>query len=279
MTWSWEVAERDHQIQDPTSAEKIRLLGEYLRLDASSRVLDLACGKAGPAIVLAEAFGCRIQGVELRPQFADEARARVAERGLGGLVSIETADAAAYPLEPETWDAALCLGASFVWGHIGDAATALVPAVRPGGFVAIGEPFWHEAGAEADGFVDLAATVERFQSGGLALTGLIAASEDDWDRYESLHWRALEEWLAAEPRASGRGGDARTSSRRSRRLPPLAASAPRLGDLRRPQELTPSPGARDARPRGSRLRKQAPSSARTPPATAPRSGRRRPRRS
>jgi SAM-dependent methyltransferase len=199
VTWSWEVAERDHEIQDPTNAEKIRLLGEYLRLDGSSRVLDLACGKAGPAIVLAEAFGCRIQGVELRPQFAEEARARVAERGLGALVSIETADAAAYHLEPETWDAALCLGASFVWGNIGDAATALVPAVRPGGFVAVGEPFWRQEGVEADGFVDLAGTVERFHSAGLALTGLIAASDDDWDRYESLHWRALEEWLAANP--------------------------------------------------------------------------------
>jgi SAM-dependent methyltransferase len=199
VTWSWEVAERDHQIQDPTSAEKIRLLGEYLRLDRSSRVLDLACGKAGPAIALAEAFGCRIQGVELRPQFADEARARVAERGLGGLVSIETVDAGSYPLEPEAWDAVLCLGASFVWGHIGDAATAIVPAIQPGGFGAIGEPFWYQASVEADEFVDLAATVERFQSGGLALTGLIAASEDDWDRYESLHWRALEEWLGANP--------------------------------------------------------------------------------
>ena len=176
MTWSWEVAERDHEIQDPTSAEKIRLLGEYLRLDGSSRVVDLACGKAGPAIVLAEAFGCRIQGVELRSQFADEARARIAARGLDGLISIETADAADYPLEPEAWDAALCLGASFVWGHIGDAARVLAPAVRPGGFVAIGEPFWREAGIAADDFVDLPATVERFQSAGVALTGLIAAS-------------------------------------------------------------------------------------------------------
>ena len=199
MTWSWEVAERDHEIQDPTSAEKIRLLGEYLRLDGSSRVVDLACGKAGPAIVLAEAFGCRIQGVELRSQFADDARARIAARGLDGLISIETADAADYPLEPEAWDAALCLGASFVWGHIGDAARVLAPAVRPGGFVAIGEPFWREPGIAADDFVDLPATVERFQSAGVALTGLIAASEDDWDRYESLHWRALEEWLAAHP--------------------------------------------------------------------------------
>ena len=202
MTWSWEVAERDHEIQDPTSAEKIRLLGEYLRLDGSSRVLDLACGKAGPAIVLAEAFGCRVQGVELRPQFAEEARARVAERGPAARWCRSTRRRRDFLLVPEAWDAALCLGAGFVWGHIGDAAAALVPAVRPGGFVAIGEPFWRVAaarGREDDGFVDLAATVERFPSSGLALTGLIAASEDDWDRYESLHWRALEEWLAANP--------------------------------------------------------------------------------
>jgi SAM-dependent methyltransferase len=197
VSWSWEVAERDHEIQDPTSAEKIRLLGAYLRLDESSRVVDLACGKAGPAIVLAETFGCRIQGVELRPEFADEARARVESHGLGSRVSIVTADAGTYSLEPETWDAALCLGASFVWGNIGDAASVLAHAVRPGGFVAIGEPFWLESGAAEDDFVDLAATVDRFQSGGLSLTGLIAASEDDCDRYESLHWRALEEWLAA----------------------------------------------------------------------------------
>jgi SAM-dependent methyltransferase len=227
VSWSWEVAERDHEIQDPTNADKIRLLGDYLRLDASSHVLDLACGKAGPAIVLAEAFGCRIQGVELRPQFADDARTRVSERGLGSLVSIETSDAAAYPLEPEAWDAALCLGAAFVWGHIGDAATVLGPAVRPGGFVAIGEPFWHEAGAEADGFVDLASTVERFQSGGLALTGLIAASEDDWDRYESLHWRALEEWLAANP--EHRDAEAIREQHVARREDYLRSQRARLG--------------------------------------------------
>jgi cyclopropane fatty-acyl-phospholipid synthase-like methyltransferase len=78
----YEVAERDHDIQNPTSPEKIRLLGKYLRLTSTSRVLDVACGKCGPAIVLAESYGCRILGVEKHPAFAAEARSRIAERGL-----------------------------------------------------------------------------------------------------------------------------------------------------------------------------------------------------
>ncbi|MBA2384148.1 MAG: hypothetical protein H0V68_05730, partial [Actinobacteria bacterium] len=84
-----------------------------------------------------------------------------------------------------------------------DAAAALAPAVRRGCFVAIGEPFWRqwplEPDVDAQEFVDLEATVARFERAGLATTGIVAASEEDWDRYESLHWRAVEEWLAEHP--------------------------------------------------------------------------------
>ena len=31
------------------------------------------------------------------------------------------------------------------------------------------------------------------------MTGVIASSRDDWDRYESLHWRVAEEWLVEHP--------------------------------------------------------------------------------
>lgn len=199
MDW-YEVVERDHEIQNPLSAEKVRLLGDYLRLGSDSRVLDIACGKAGPAIVLAQTYGCHVSGIESRPAFADEARARIAAAGLGSLIEIQTADAATVPFARETWDAALCLGATFVWGTMADAASALVPAVHAGGFVAIGEPYWKQwpspDGIDPNGYVSLQITVDRFEQAGVALTGLIAASEDDWNRYESLHWRAVQEWLA-----------------------------------------------------------------------------------
>src|SRR5262245_15373577 len=203
MDWPWEVAERDHELQNPTSAEKILLLGSYLRLSAEGRVLDIACGKGGPAAILAAAYGCRITGVEIRPQFAAAARERIAAAGLDGLVEIHTADAASFPIEAESFDAALCLGAAFAWCTIRDAAAALRPAVRPGGFVAIGEPFCQTwplpNGTDPEGYVPLLETVARLDRAGFALTGMLAASDDDWDRYESLHWRALEEWLAENP--------------------------------------------------------------------------------
>jgi SAM-dependent methyltransferase len=242
MSWPWEVVERDHDIQNPTSAEKIRLLGEYLRLGSDSRVLDLACGKAGPALILASTFGCRIVGVEARSAFADQARARVAAAGLGSLIEVHTADASAFALEEAAWNAALCLGATFVWGHIGDAAEALSPAVEPGGFVAIGEPFWREwplpEGTEGGDFVGLKETVVRFEASGLALTGVIAASEADWDRYKSLCWRAVEEWLAGHPEHPD--ADAIRSRHKTDRRDLLSFERARLGwaILRRAQTLT-----------------------------------------
>jgi SAM-dependent methyltransferase len=202
MEWPWEMVERDHVIQDPTSPEKIRLLGEYVRLTADSQVLDIGCGKAGPAVVLAEAFGCRIVGVELREAFAAEARARVKERSLEGLIDVRTADAASFDLEPESFDVATAIGTCFIWGHIEHAARALVPAVKRGGYLALGEPYWRSQppqGVDREPFVSLPETVARLESAGVQLTGIIAASRDDWDRYESLHWRAVEEWLAANP--------------------------------------------------------------------------------
>jgi SAM-dependent methyltransferase len=200
VPWYYAVAERDHDLQNPTSPEKIRLLGELLRLGPETRVLDVACGMGGPAMLLAATFGCRITGVERSPDFVAWGRERVDAAGLSDRIEIVEGDAAAFPLEPEEWDAALCLGATFVFGDLEGTLAALAPAVRPGGFVAVGEPYWKVWPLPRDvdelGYVPLRETVARLEQHDLALTGLIGSSLDDWDRYESLHWRAVEQYLA-----------------------------------------------------------------------------------
>src|SRR5438093_9888252 len=107
MPWYYAVAEREHEIQNPTSADKVVLLGRHLRLSPDTRVLDLACGKAGPAALLASTYGCRVLGIERSHEFVEAARRHVADVGVGDLVEIVEADAHAFPLEAEAWDAIL----------------------------------------------------------------------------------------------------------------------------------------------------------------------------
>jgi hypothetical protein len=204
MAWWYAVVESRHELQNPTSPEKILQLGRYLGLGPSSHLLDVAGGRGGPASLLVREFGCRVTLVELAPEFTEVARGRD-ER-----IEVVECDAKEFAIEPGAYDAAMCLGAAFAFDGLVPTVRALARAVPKRGLVAVGEPYWRvwplpktfepaEAGVGAEDFATLAETAERFESGGVELVSLIASSEDDWDRYESLHWATLEEWLAANP--------------------------------------------------------------------------------
>ncbi len=206
MTWWHAVVEARHDLMNPTSPEKIRLLGQRLGLGPESRVLDIASGTCGPAIVLAETFGCRLTCVERAPEFVAAAHDRVSAAGLADRIEIVESDAESFELG--RYDAALCIGATFAYGGLVPTLERLKPAAP---VLAVGEPYWRmwplppdpfsgeqERTAEED-WLPLLETVERIESTGVRVVSLIASSQDDWDRYESLHWQTLDEWLAANP--------------------------------------------------------------------------------
>lgn len=206
MPWWYAVVESRHELQNPTSPEKIRRLGEVLGIGGSSRVLDVAGGRGGPALLLARERGCRITLVELSPEFAAAARGRAREAGVGELIEVVESDAKDFTIEPGGYDVALCLGATFAFEGVVPTVRALAGAVPPRGLIAVGEPYWLEwplpegfAPEEGEDFVPLAETVERLESAGVELVSLIPSSTADFDSYESLHWLTLEEWLAANP--------------------------------------------------------------------------------
>lgn len=205
MPWWFAVVESRHELQNPTSPEKIRLLGERLGLGPASEVLDLASGRGGPACLLARTFRCSITCVERAAEFVAAARDRVRADGVEQLVEVVHADARDFRPEPGRYDAVLCLGASFIWNGLPGTLAALTPAARPAGFVVVGEPYWRtwplpaEFDPETEDFVSLAETIDRVEAAGLRFVSLIDSSRDDWDRYESLHWLTLEEWLQEHP--------------------------------------------------------------------------------
>ncbi|HET7353510.1 MAG TPA: methyltransferase domain-containing protein [Gaiellaceae bacterium] len=206
MNWWYAVVEARHELQNPTSPEKIRELGERLDLGPDSHVLDIASGKGGPALILAETFGCRLTCVERAPEFVAAAREQTAAAGLEDRIEIIEADAASYELG--RYDAALCLGASFAYGGFVPTLERLRVAAP---LLAVGEPYWcewplptaadrvEEQRVDEQEWLPLLETIERAESSGVRVVSFIASSLDDWDRYESLHWLALDEWLRANP--------------------------------------------------------------------------------
>jgi hypothetical protein len=206
MTWWHAVVDAEHELMNPTSVDKIRLLGARLGLGPGSHVLDVASGHCGPALVLAQEFGCRLTCVERAPEFAAAARERIGEAACEDRIELVETDAATF--EPGHYDAALCLGATFVYGGLVSTIERL-SATAP--LIAVGEPYWRrwplppqpESGADKrtdeDDWLPLSQTIERAESTGVRVVSLIASSEDDWDRYESLQWQTLDRWLEANP--------------------------------------------------------------------------------
>ncbi len=78
-------------------------LAELAKITARDQVLDVCCFIGGPALQLAETFGCRVTGVDLAPSCIAAAN-RIAElAGLAHLTTFRMADAGNLPFEDESF--------------------------------------------------------------------------------------------------------------------------------------------------------------------------------
>jgi len=199
------ISEQYLELASPTTPDKLLTLGRYLRLHPGSRAIDYACAYAEALVLWAEAFGIAGVGVELREHACRRARARIAERGLADRIEVICCAADAYELEGRTFDAATCIGASFVFGGYRPTIRALARAVRPRGRLGIGEPYWKSdhvppAYAAANPSYRSEPELARIaRQEGYELEYVLRASQDDWDAYEAGNWHGLVRWLEENP--------------------------------------------------------------------------------
>jgi demethylmenaquinone methyltransferase/2-methoxy-6-polyprenyl-1,4-benzoquinol methylase len=100
------------------------------------RVLDVATGTAGVAIMLADRSGAAIIGVDLTANMLRQGRERVARRGLAGRIELLAARAEQLPFADATFDA---LTFTYLMRYVADPAATigeLARVVRPGGHIA-----------------------------------------------------------------------------------------------------------------------------------------------
>lgn len=135
---------RDHTIINPLTEKSARRIGRLLELKPGKKVLDLACGKAGVSLPMVFAYKVELLGVDILPDFIREAWSRAEASGLYHLCDFITENAAQFTAETRRkWDAVLMLGASPVWGGLKGCLESLPPLAAPGGYLVIGEPYYH----------------------------------------------------------------------------------------------------------------------------------------
>jgi SAM-dependent methyltransferase len=197
-----------HRLLNPLDDAKVDELVSLIRLGPGSRVLDMACGKAEVLSRMLRRWPASGIGVEISPYFVRDARANLARSGVEARAEIVELDGARFEAEPESFDAAICLGASWIFGGHRRTLGALARWTRPGGFVLAGEPFWrgtpspeHLAAArlEPDSFGSHLDNIEAGAEAGLLFLHAIVSSPDDWDRYEGYHRYSVEMYLADHP--------------------------------------------------------------------------------
>jgi len=107
---------------------------------ATTRVLDLGCGKGAVALTLAQEFGFQALGVDFFELFIKDARERAEEMGLMSLSRFECADVRDAVREARDFDVVIYASVSML-GRLDECVAKLRRCIHPGGYILIDNAF------------------------------------------------------------------------------------------------------------------------------------------
>jgi len=193
------------EVTSPAAPDKLRTIGQNLKLNPDMRVIDFGCGYGRSLALWSEDFGVSGLGVEIHPYLCKKAAGRMDQSGLSHQIKIVCCNPLDYQPEEKAYDIAICLGASFIWGGYQHAIQQMKKSLTSKGKIVIGEPYYKkedvpEELVKFEGDLNNEFELMGFtREEGFDVEFVLHASRDDWDRYVSAGWYGLLQWIDSNP--------------------------------------------------------------------------------
>lgn len=169
-----------------------------LALKRGAHILDIACGKGEFLVRLAELYEISGVGVDISPYCVRDCKEKHRNRVPNSDIKFLEMDGAEYkPKSYESFDLAMCIGASWVYGGYRGTIRSLKKMAKPNGLIVVGEAFWLKdpseeylkaTGTKREEFGTHQSNVNVGEGEGLTCIYTLLSDLDDWDHYESLKW-------------------------------------------------------------------------------------------
>ena len=210
-SWKYyDIIHKHHALMNPVDSMKLDELYELLAISRGARITDLGCGKGEMLIRLAEKHKVKGVGVDKSPYCIADAKRQARERVPRADLKFLEMDGANYkPETEESEDLTMCIGASWIYNGYRNTLKALSRMTKRSGHVMVGEPFWRKTPPQEylrrekftratfnthRGNITTGETIE------LVPVYALVSSESDWDKYEGLHWFAMQEYANSHSR-------------------------------------------------------------------------------
>lgn len=202
------IGHRYHDFCSPVNEQAIDRVIELLQLQPGDRVLDAGCGKA--EILIRLSAGCQIQaiGVDHSSYFITAAQEAIARRAPGADIHLYTQDISEYEAVSESFQLAICLGSTHLYGSFSGTLEALQDLVKPGGFLLVGDLYWQRQPEDAflemldipaDAIDSYTGYINQAEFAGLRPLYSAVSSQDDWDHYEWRITYAIQMYIQENP--------------------------------------------------------------------------------
>lgn len=124
----------------------VSFLKQYANINSRHRVLDLTCGKGAVSVKLALAFDCACDGLDLMPEFIQEAQTKASEHGVADRCNFTVGDVNNAVSDSSDYDVAIWCAAGDLLGDYQATVAAVARVIKPGRYILLDDTYIKDPG-------------------------------------------------------------------------------------------------------------------------------------